>query len=351
MINFFSGVSSKEKILFAKHMAIMIKAGMSILESLKLIKKLTKSRRMTKILDELINDVSNGQFLSTSLEKFHNIFGDFAINIIRVGEGSGILYENLNYLAEELKKKQELRKNVLSALTYPAIVIFASISLVALLTLYVFPKIVPILENLKGEPPLPTRILITMSQFLQAYWLYLLIGLIAFSIISSILVSRVALVKLFFHRLILSTPLISRISRNYNLTTMGRTLGLLLKSDIKVVEALYITSDTLTNLIFKRELKIFAEDVSRGEEISRHLEKKPQIFPIMFTQMVAIGEKTGNLSETLLYLADVYENELNDLTKNLSTIIEPVIMIILGGIVAFIAISIIAPIYQITQMI
>jgi len=351
MTKLFSGVSSKEKILFTKHLAIMIKAGMSILESLKLLKKLTKSRRMGKILDELIGDVSNGQFLSTSLEKFRNIFGDFAINIIRVGESSGILYENLNYLAEELKKKQELRKNVLSALTYPAIVIAASLGLVGLLTIYVFPKIVPILQNLKGKPPLPTAVLIAISGFLQSYWAHLSIGLVVFFTISSVLVSRVVFIKLFFHRLILSTPLISRISRNYNLTTMARTLGLLLKSDIKVVEALYITSDTLTNLIFKRELKIFAEDVSRGEEISHHLEKKPQIFPVMFAQMVAIGEKTGNLSETLLYLANVYETELNDLTKNLSTIIEPVIMIILGGIVAFIAISIIAPIYQITQMI
>ncbi len=329
----------------------MIKAGMSILESLKLIKKLTKSKRMGKILDELIADVSNGQFLSTSLQKFRNVFGDFAINIIRVGENSGILYENLSYLAEELKKKQGLRKNVLSALTYPAIVVVASLALVILLTVYVFPKIVPILKNLKGEPPLPTAILIAVSAFLEAYWIYLLVGMTALVIIGSLLVSKITFIKMFFHRLILSTPLISRISRNYNLTTLARTLGLLLKSDIKVVEALHITSDTLTNLIFRRELRIFADDVSRGEEISHHLERKPMLFPIMFTQMIAIGEKTGNLSETLLYLAEVYETELNDLTRNLSTVIEPVVMIILGGIVAFIAISILAPIYQITTMI
>lgn len=345
----FSRVSVQEQTLFAKHLAIMTKAGMPLLDSLQLIKKQVNSKIMTKILDQMIADVSNGQFLSTSLERFKNIFGDFMINIIRVGETSGILYENLNYLAEELKKKQDLRKKVMGAMTYPAIVVVTAIVIIGVLTLYVFPKILPVLTSLKAEPPLPTKILIFITNFMLSYGGYVAVVIIIYLITMWLLVTKVRQVKLLYNRIVLITPIIGRISRNYNLATFSRTLGLLLKSDIKVVEALSITADTMTNLIYQREIKNIAANVSRGEEISAHLETKTALFPLTLSQMIHIGERTGNLSESLLYLAELYEGELDDLTKNLSSILEPVLMVVLGVIVGFIALSIIVPIYQVAQ--
>ncbi|MBI5732297.1 MAG: type II secretion system F family protein [Candidatus Magasanikbacteria bacterium] len=348
-MNLFSHVSIQEQILFVKYLAVMTKAGMPILDSLQLMKKQRISKMMTKILDQMISDVSNGQFLFVSLERFRNVFGDFMLNIIRVGETSGILHENLNYLAEELKKKRELGRKVKGALTYPIIILFTATAIVGLLTLYVFPKILPVLKNLKTKPPLPTRILISISDFMTAYGVVVFLGVIVGGTLLWFLVSKVKPVKFLFHRIVLITPLAGRISRNYNLTAFARTLGLLLKSDIKVVEALSMTAETMTNLVYREEMKKVAANVSRGEEISRHLENKTYLFPPMLSQMIAIGEKTGNLSESLLYLAELYEAELDDLTKNLSSVLEPVLMIILGVIVGFIALSIITPIYQMTQ--
>ena len=300
---------------------------------------------MHKIIDQLIDDVSNGQFLSASLDKFKNVFGEFAVNIIRVGESSGILHENLTYLAEELKKKQQLKKNVVGALIYPAIILMATSGIIGLLTFYVFPKILPIFKNMNMKLPITTRILIALIDFLMAYGIHVAVGIAAIIIISSILIARVKIIKILFHRMILSIPLVGKIARNYNITNFSRTLGLLLKSDIKVVEALTVTSSTLTNKIYQNNIREIAGYVSKGEEISRYLSTRTDLFPIVLSQMIAIGERTGNLSETLVYLSEYYEEELNDLTKNLTTALEPIMMIVLGLIVGFIALSIIMPIY------
>jgi len=347
-MNIFLRVPVQEKILFAKNLAVMTKAGMPILDCLRLLQKQVKSKSMKKILNQFIEDVANGQFLSASLEKFKNIFGNFAVNIIRVGETSGILYENLNYLAEELTKKQALRRKVLSALIYPAIVVVATVAITGILIVYVFPKILPIFKSLKIVLPISTRILIALSEFLLAYGVYVAAGVVVL-IIAGWLLTKVQLIRFSMHRLVLCLPIAGSLSQNYNMANFCRTLGLLLKSDIKVVEAINITSDTLTNLVYKKEFENMAREISRGEEISKHLEEEPHLFPSMLTQLVAIGETTGNLSETLLYLSGFYEEKFEEATKNLSTVLEPLMMLIMGAIVGFIAISIITPIYEITQ--
>jgi len=344
----FLRVSAQEKILFAKNLAVMTKAGMPILDCLKLLQKQTKSKSMKKILSHLIEDVANGQFLSASLEHFKHIFGDFAVNIIRVGEASGILYENLSYLAEELAKKQALRRKILSALVYPTIIVTSTAAITGILTIYVFPKILPIFKSLKVALPLTTKILIAVSEFLLAYGAYVAAGIVVLAIIGWLL-TKIQSIRFLMHRFLLYLPVAAGLSQNYNLANFCRTLGLLLKSDIKVVEAINITADTLNNLVYKKELKDLAKEIAGGEEISEHLEKKPHLFPLMLTQLIAIGEATGNLSETLLYLSEFYETKIDETAKSLSTILEPLMMLTMGAIVAFIAISIITPIYEITQ--
>jgi len=163
------------------------------------------------------------------------------------------------------------------------------------------------------------------------------------------LILKIKTVRFLLARLIISLPLVGKISRNYNVASFCRTLGLLLKSDIKVVEAVSITADTINNLIYKKELKHISANITKGEEISKNLKEKPNLFPLMLSQMIAIGENTGNLDETLLYLSDFYEKEIEELTKNLSTVLEPALMVLMGIIVGFIAVSIITPIYEVTQ--
>lgn len=318
------------------------------MESIKIIRKESRSKALSRIMDQLIIDISNGQFLSASLEKFKNVFGNLFINIIRVGESTGILPENLNYLADELKKKQELKRKVVGAMIYPAVIVLATLGITGLLTIYVFPKILPVFESMHVKLPLSTRILIGTSHALTNYGGYLLLGLIAFLAIIFGL-TRVRVIRFYFHRFLLLIPVFGTMVQDVNLANFCRTLGLTLKSGVRVVEAINITAESISNLVYKKRLMDLAEAVSRGEAFAPYFAKYRHIFPIMVSQMVSVGETSGNLSETLLYLSDFYDSEVSEATKNLSNVLEPILMVTMGVVVGFVAISIITPIYEITS--
>ncbi len=346
--NFGIRVSIQDKILFSRHLAVMAKAGLPLLESLRMIQQETRSRSMLKILKQVISDVSNGQFLSASLEKYKDLFGDLFVNIIRVGESAGILAENLNYLADELKKKKELRSRVVSALIYPGIIFAATLGITVMLIVFIFPKIIPVFKNLNVKLPATTQFLIDFSNFLSNYGIMVVIVLIILFIIWSLLL-KIGKVKYFYHKVLLFMPIVGGVSRDLNLANFTRTLGLTLKSGIRVVEALNITAQSLSNLVYRKELMQIAEEVTKGEAVAPYLTKHRRLFPSMVSQMVAVGETSGNLSETLLYLSDFYDSEVSETTKNLASTLEPLIMVVMGTIVGFVAISIITPIYEITQ--
>lgn len=346
--HFFLRVSTQNQIIFVKHLGVMVKAGMPILNSLMMIQKQTKSKSLFKILQQIIIDVDNGQFLSASLEQFHYVFGDLFINIIRVGEASGTLIENLNFLAEELEKKQDLRRKIKGALIYPIIVLTATIGIVSLLVFFVFPKILPRFQDMSFELPLTTRILIGINNFILANWLFIVLGLFVFFIATWFLL-KIKIIKYYYHFFLLEVPLVGSMIQNVNMANFTRSFGVLLKSGVKIVESLGITSGALSNLVYKKELERAADEITKGEQISKYFFKKEKLFPIMLAQMIEVGENTGNLSETLFYLAEFYEKEVDSLTKNLASVLEPVLLLVMGVIVGFVALSIITPIYSLTQ--
>ncbi len=334
--------------LFAKRLAFLVKSGVPIVQSLRILQKQAGSGSRGKMLDQVINDVSNGQFLYTSLAKFGHIFDQFAINLITIGEESGTLDANLEYLAEEMKKKHLLRRKVVGAMIYPIFIVVATLGMAGLLTVYIFPKILPIFTSLNVKLPIVTRIIIFISDFLTKYGWALGLGLVVL-IIGWLFLLRLPSVRFWLERLIFRLPLIGSISQNYHMANFCRTLGLLLKSDIRIVRAFAIASETTSNLVYKRALQSISGEANKGEKITSYMEKHPRLFPHILSQMLSIGEATGKLDETLIYLSELYENEVDELTKNLSTIIEPALMIFMGIIVGFIAVSIITPIYDITQ--
>lgn len=342
--------SIKKQTFFAKRLSFLIRAGVPMLESIHVIKDQTKSRSEVKVYSKVISDVSNGQTLSGSLGKFKGVFGNFALNIIRAGESSGTLIDNLSYLAEELKKKDLLRKKILSAMLYPAIVTIATFGIVTLLIVYIFPKIVPIFSSLKAELPFTTRTLIWVSTVLREYGLYILLFLVVLAVALFFVNKKVAPFRYFVHGLIFRIPIMGIIVKNYNLTNTTRTMGLLLKSGSSLNQALLTTAETTENLQYKKAYNAISNGVLHGKTVSSQIEKFPTLlFPEMLTHMVAIGEKSGNLSTTFLYLSEYYENEFDDLTKNLSSSVEPALMIVMGVLVGFVAISVITPIYEITN--
>ena len=349
---FFSRISIRvgidEQILFARHLSVMAKAGLPLIESLTLIRKETKSKSMAKILDQTIADVGNGQFLSDSLSKFQNIFGSLFINIIRIGESAGILSENLNYLADELRKKRELKSKVIGALIYPAVIFCATFGITGLLLVFIFPKILPVFSSLKIDLPVTTRALIWISNALTNYG-PIMAAVAAALIVALALLLKIKKIKYFALVLLLNIPIFGKIFRNVNLANFCRTLGLTLKSGIKVVEAITITANSLSNLVYQKIILDIAEEVRRGGAIAPYLVKNHRLFPIIVSQMVSVGETAGNLSETLLYLSDFYEGEVGEATKNLSTVLEPFLMVMMGVMVGFMALSIITPIYEVSQ--
>lgn len=341
--------STKEQTLFAKRMSFLVKAGVPLIECLELIRLQTKTKSKKSVYESIINDVSNGQYLSTSLGKFKRLFGDFAISLIRVGEESGILSQNLAYLADELQKKRELERKVIGTLVYPIFITVATLGVTAVLTAYIFPKLMPIFTSLHVELPLTTRILIWVSAYLRDWGIYTLLGLIALGAGLVAVRNRYERVQMLSDRTLLRIPLAGGIARAYNLTNFCRTMGLLLRSGITISAALEITGDTTKNRVYRLACKQMTTRVMSGEPVSRGLGERPYLYPDILTHMVAVGEKTGNLSTTLTYLGELYEAEVDELTKGLSSSIEPVLMIVMGLLVGLIAVSVITPIYSITQ--
>lgn len=344
----FMRLSLKDRVFFIKQLSILIRSGVPLFSSLLMLKKQTKSRTMNKIMAQVIRDVENGQYLATALGKFKRIFGELTINIIAIGEISGTLSDNLNHLCLTLKKKQALRRKLVSASVYPIFIILATLAITVMLTVFIFPKIIPVFKSVNYDLPWTTKFLIFISDTARNHGILIVLGVIVLAI-GGWLLLRIKKVHFWYDKLLLQIPLLNRLVRAYNITNICRTVGLLLNSGVVVVRTFQVTANTTVNLVYKEELNNIAEKLMKGEIISTQMQNKPKLFPEIMPQMVAVGESTGKLSETFLYLSDIYEEDMDDLTKNLSTTIEPVLLIFMGVLVGFVAISIITPIYGITQ--
>ncbi len=341
-------ITLKDQIIFVKRLALIVRSGTPLLQGLQMLNSQAGSKKMGKILPQVIYDVEHGQYLAVALGRFRKIFGEFAINIIEIGEVSGTLPENLDYLAEELKKKQTLRRKVIGAMVYPVFMVISTFGVTILLTIYLFPKILPIFKSVNFSLPITTRLLIFISTLLINHGtLFLILAMLL--VIVFLLLMRIPPVKYLYQRIMLSVPVLGNLVQTYNLANICRTLGLLLKSNVAIVRTTKITSRTTNNLVYQTHLGEIAETLTKGGQISDYIQMHTQVFPTILTQMVTIGERTGNLSHTFLYLADMYEAEVDETTKNLSTILEPILLVLMGLMVGFVAISIITPIYGLTQ--
>lgn len=343
-----SRLSLHEKELFIKRLGYLLKAGVPILQSLAMVQEQTRSGLQKKIIDSLVESVKNGKALHIGLLSFRKIFGDFVINVVRIGEETGRLPQNLEYLAEELKKRRLLKRKIVSAFVYPAFIAFVTLIVTVFLIVFIFPKILPILSSLNVPLPFTTRALIWLSHFLGSYWFYVILAVIFLIIITSLLL-RIKKVSLFINRIIPSVPVIGKLLQYYQIANVCRTLGVLLQSGVALIESLKITAETTPNPVYRQALERLEADVLTGKKISTQFRNFPRYFPVLIPQMLTIGEATGKLSESFFYLAEFYETELDEMTKNLSNVLEPILMIFMGVIVGTVVISIITPIYGITQ--
>lgn len=346
--DFFLRVSIDEQVLFSKELFIMVHAGLPLLQALETISSQMKPCSFKKILESIKEDVANGTFLWVSFNKFNHVFGGLFVNIIRVGEESGTLDTSLKYLSEELRKRSEIKRKVIGALVYPSVIISLTVLISGSMVFFIIPKIIPVFQSLNVKLPITTRILIASSDFLVHKGLYLLFGLIV-AFIGFRLALRVKKIRYCSDYFLTFGPIFGEIVRGINVMNICRTFSLLLQSNIKIVETAEITTDTIDNLVYKDKLKNIIESLKKGTSISKELKKDKKLFPDIMANLVEVGEQTGDLTGNLKYLSEYYENEVDNQIKNITVIIEPLLLVSVGVAVGFIAISIIAPIYSLSQ--
>lgn len=352
-INFsFSRVTLMDKVLFVKHLGTMLKSGISLNEGLEVISEQTTSQKFKKIVYQILDKVKAGQSLGMALSRFPKVFDPLFFNIVKVGEESGTLEGNLEYLGNELEERLELRRKVKAAAFYPAIILIATFGLGLVLAYFVLPKITRLFSTLSFELPLTTRILLSAADAIENHGVWILIGIAAVIVGFKVLISQ-PLVKPFWHWLVIQSPVVGGIIVNYNLVMMNRTLSILLKSGLTIDYAISITSETTTNLVYQKKLKEALPQIEKGKRLSDILSKVKQskrrpLFSLLVIKMISVGEKTGRLDESFSYLAEYFGKEVDNSTKNLTTILEPILLLFVGLMVGFIAISVISPIYQVT---
>lgn len=340
------GVSLTDKALFAKHLSVMLEAGLVISEALSIIADSVKGR-FKKIIRGVLQSVEAGHSLSSSFARYPKEFSGIFVSATYAGEASGTLDENFRNIAAQLEKEKELSGKIKGALLYPAVVLSATFFLGMAMSFLVLPKITPLFRGLKMELPITTRALLWFSSFMESYGLIFVVGVVGFVFF------MLWLVKQKFSRpivdsIVLHLPFVKEISHKTNLARFCRNLGTLLRSGLNIDEALEVTKDTLGNFYYSRAIGKVSQSISKGTKLSDNLREFDNLFPTMVTRMIMVGEKSGKLEDTLFYLADFYEAEVDNATKSLSTAIEPLLLIVIGFVVGFLALSIITPIYNVT---
>ncbi len=342
----FGRVKLVDKMLFAKHLSVMIKAGMPLDEGLETLMSQSSAPMSAKI-KLILADVRQGNSLSSALRKYPKVFDSMFVNMTMAGEAGGKLEQNLEIVAVQQAKNYTLRGKIKAAMMYPTVVFVAILALIGVISAFVLPKLLGFFTTLHATLPLSTRILLAGSEFLIKYWLYILVSIIVF-VIAIRVMDKFAKTRLFLHGVILKIPIFGKISRNLNLAIFCRSLASLLNSGVTIDQSLHIVADTVTNDVYKQRIAVIYHQVLQGLAMSEILAKDKH-FPVLLSRMARVGERSAKLSETLDYLADFYETEVDNVTKNLSTMLEPALLVFIGLVVGFVAMSIINPIYELTS--
>jgi type IV pilus assembly protein PilC len=345
----FGSVNFKEKTIFLKYLSTMLKAGLSILKALQLLAEQTTNKHFTNIILTLNESVGNGQSFSDSLKRFPKIFNELFVSVIAVGEKSGTLVNALEYLQYILYKDYEFRKKIKGAAAYPLAVLVLVVTVSVGLVKFIVPRIVKIFSGFQVELPLMTRILIGTEAFLTKYWWLLIFGTITIVVAGTYLYSRRPIKKI-VHALILKMPIIGPVSKLIQVTRVTQITASMLTSGLTVVESLQIAGRTLENLVYRDYILASKSYIESGGELSSYLEKEPNLFPKLTTQMINLGENTGTLDQTLKTIAELNEAEVDDRIKLISSLIGPILLVLMAALVGSVAISIILPIYQLPNL-
>ena len=346
----FNTIPISEKLFFIQYLNVMLKAGISLSIALKTLAKQTKNKKFAGVIEDVSKNVEKGVSFTESLRPHEKIFGQLFINMVESGEVSGKLEEVLKRLYIQFKKNHELISKVKGALTYPIVVLAAMGGIGIFMMIFVVPKITSMFKDFDAELPLATRLLIKISDSLAAYGLFYLIGLAVFMIIIVRLI-KTPKGKYVFHGLLLRLPIFATIIKKINLARFARTMSSLLKTDIMIIKSFQITASVFGNVYYRDALLEMSNKIKKGGTINEIVTNYPKLFPPVVTQMISVGEETGELDYILEELAEFYEGEIDQTMNNLPAVIEPVLILLLGAVVGGMAIAVVMPMYALTTAI
>ena len=342
---FFGGVSLTEKLFFTRNLQVMIAAGFPLPRAMTTLASQTKSKKFKTSLLDIGEEITKGKTFSDSLAKYPNIFSELFLGMVKVGEESGTLEDVLKTLSRQMERENDLKSKITGAMIYPAVIISAMIGIGIMMLIMVVPKLAETFKELDVELPITTKIVIGLATFLTQKWYFVIIILFVLVFLFWQAIKTKSGKKI-IDTLTLKIPIISPIIRKTNSAYTARTLSSLISAGIPIVMALEITAGSLGNIFYKSALTEAAEKVRKGEKLSEALKPYENIYPSTVIQMIAVGEETGETSSVLAKLAEFFEEEVSNATKNLTSVIEPVLMIIIGAVVGFFAISMIQPMYS-----
>ena len=344
--NLFARVKLSEKIMFTNNLSGMLSAGLSLSRALSILEKQSTNQTFTDILHNLVDDISKGNTLSEAMKKYPKVFSGVFVPMVHAGEESGSLPNTLKEVGLNLKKSYDLNKKIKGAMTYPTIILCAMIVIGIFMMVYVVPTLTSTFKEIGSELPSSTKFVIWLSDSISQHFVLFLVILIS-AIMGIIFVSKIKLVHRWINRGVLYLPIIGNIIKEVNTARTARTMSSLLLAGVNISNALSITEEVLQNVHYKELIHKAINSVEKGMVLSVAFKENTFLYPVMMGEMVEVGEETGNLSKMLLDIANFYEAEVDAKTKDLSTIIEPLLMLVIGGAVGFFAVSMITPMYTV----
>jgi type IV pilus assembly protein PilC len=346
----FTAIKPRDKVIFSRQFATMINAGLALLRALYILEEQTSNPRFRKIISRVRMDVEAGMPLSDAIEKHPVAFDRLYVSMVRAGEIGGVLDQTLDRLATQLEKDDSLRRSVKSAMVYPLLILSFAILVMFALILFVIPVFGAMYNDLGGQLPLLTRIMMGISNMMRSFWFIIFpaIFLIVYGVRRLKKSRRGTEV---WDRVKLHLPMkLGDIIQKIAVSRFSRTLATLVSSGVPILQSIEITGKTSGNTVIEYAMENVKEQIKAGESIARPLEKI-SVFPPMVTQMIAIGEETGALDTMLHKIADFYEDEVDTAVKSLTSIIEPIMMIFIGGIVGLVVISMYLPIFNLFKLV
>ena len=344
-------IKQDELSIFTRQLSTMINAGVPLTRSLNSLQEHAENPVFRDTLENIKGDVESGVSLADALSKHPKVFSDIYVNMVRAGEAAGILDEVLNRLAVQQEKSATIRKKIKSAMTYPVVLVVISVLAFFGLMIFVIPKIGQIIIDLGGpdaELPLITKIMLGISNFIISFW-YILFPVIGVCCVGIKKYLATPQGKTKFHIAILKLPAVSTIIKKVTVARFARTYASLIGAGVSVIEALSITSRAVGNKVYESALQEACTRLENGEQLSRVIEEKSNLFPSILAQMLAVGEETGQTDTVLAKVADFYEEEVDTAIESISSIIEPVMIVFMGGMVGLIAASVMLPIASLSQ--